>query len=924
MFASCVTLASWAQSAPVLRAREEVKPLLKAAPSKPQPVSVTENLPSSEVVRLEAPDLTAVLAEDAAAKSAAKGPQRIGIRRALPNPVDSATAADGSPAWRELEDGRRLRAFTLESEAAVSVRIHFEGLSLPVGATLLVFNADNPTEVVGPYDAAFAGGRGEFWSESVFGSRATVECLLPAGMEPARVRFAVREIIHGYVSLDKLARPAGGGAPKAAGACNNDVTCFPDWAQTSRAVAGLGSISDQNDAVWCTGCLVADTDPGTFIDYFLTANHCVGSQYEANDLEFYWFYQTSTCDGAAPGLATVPRTGGGADFLAGAIYALGNDFTFLRLRQATPAGVTYAAWSPDPLVSSQPVIVVHHPDGDFKRISFGNQAGSDPDFWDVLWHDGTTEPGSSGSPLFNANHEIMGQLYGGLASCTNMLEVDSFGRFDATFPVVQDWLLSQPAGAPNDAFADALAVTGSTGSTNASSAGATRQSGEPTHVNNTYTMSIWFDWTAPAAGRYRFDTVGSRFDTLLAVYTGSAVNALTLVGQNDDVNTAGGIVWSQVPFLAAAGTTYRIAVDGYTGQGGSVTLNWARWNDFFADALVLSGAAGDAGGLNAGATKETGEPSHAGNPGGASVWYRWTAPANGTVTFDTEGSSIDTLLAVYTGTSVSALGTAVAFNDDLDYDEGIFTSGASFTAVAGTTYQIAVDGYDGETGFVMLTWNQPPAAGSAPANNNFGAAQALTGSSGTLSGSNRLATKEAGEPTHAGTTGGKSVWYQWTAPGDGQATLDTLGSEFDTVLAVYTGGAINSLTTIASNDDFTASSRASQVSFAATAGTTYRIAVDGYQTQSGTVREGAVTVNWSQTLPPTPPGLTDPQVLPNGQFQLTVNGIAGRTYAIDYSTDLSGWTELGTLTLSGTTGTFTDTTAPGHSPRFYRARLEAP
>src|SRR6266851_1725342 len=87
-------------------------------------------------------------------------------------------------------------------------------------------------------------------------------------------------------------------------------------------------------------------------------------------------------------------------------------------------------------------------------------------------------------------------------------------------------------------------------------------------------------------------------------------------------------------------------------------------NDAFASAQSISGSSGTVTGTSSGATKESGEPNHAGNAGGHSVWYRWVAPASTSVAIDTVGSSFDTLLAVYTGTSVSAL-TAVASNDDL-------------------------------------------------------------------------------------------------------------------------------------------------------------------------------------------------------------------------------------------------------------------
>ena len=256
-------------------------------------------------------------------------------------------------------------------------------------------------------------------------------------------------------------------------------------------------------------------------------------------------------------------------------------------------------------------------------------------------------------------------------------------------------------------------------------------------------------------------------------------------------------------------------------------------NDNFANAAVISGASGTTSGSTAGMTKEAGEPNHAGNAGGHSIWYRWTAPAGGTVTIDTIGSSFDTLLAVYTGTALTAL-TTIASNDDASGTQ----SRVTFTAVSGTTYSIAVDGYGGATGNVTLNWSLGSSA--SPANDMFASAAGLTGASGTRTGSNTGATKEPGEPNHAGNAGGHSVWFSWTAPAGGATTFKTAGSSFDTLLAVYTGSALSALTQAAANDDADGTLQ-SRVAFTATAGTTYRIAVDGYGGSSGTV-----TLAWSQ------------------------------------------------------------------------------
>ena len=127
-------------------------------------------------------------------------------------------------------------------------------------------------------------------------------------------------------------------------------------------------------------------------------------------------------------------------------------------------------------------------------------------------------------------------------------------------------------------------------------------------------------------------------------------------------------------------------------------------NDDFANAQVISGKQGSVNGTNVEGTKETGEPDHAGNSGGASVWYRWQAPENGIATFATTGSSFNTLLAAYTGSSVSSL-TLVASNNDFN---GTLQSSITFNAQGGVVYHFAVDGSGGATGSIVFTWNQLP------------------------------------------------------------------------------------------------------------------------------------------------------------------------------------------------------------------------
>lgn len=116
---------------------------------------------------------------------------------------------------------------------------------------------------------------------------------------------------------------------------------------------------------------------------------------------------------------------------------------------------------------------------------------------------------------------------------------------------------------------------------------------------------------------------------------------------------------------------------------------------------MLTGRDGLVSGANVQATLEPGEPAHAGDPGGSSVWYRWRAPRSGTVTVSTRGSDFDTVLAAYRGWSVDDLRPQRANADRRGHPH----SRVRFPVVAGTTYRFAVDGAAGVTGQVTLRWS---------------------------------------------------------------------------------------------------------------------------------------------------------------------------------------------------------------------------
>jgi len=241
----------------------------------------------------------------------------------------------------------------------------------------------------------------------------------------------------------------------------------------------------------------------------------------------------------------------------------------------------------------------------------------------------------------------------------------------------------------NDDFAARSRLVGELIQARAGSEGATLESGEPTPPEGGG-ATLWWTWTAAGAGTVNVDTRGSGFDTVLAVYEGASLGGLSLVDSNDDF--AGGQVASSVTFAAVAGRTYQIAVGGKGNATGLVLLSLGAVpaNDTLAGATVLTERNPIVTGTNSKASAQAGEPPHGGLAARRSLWYRWTAPASVRFHATAASAQLNPVVAVYTGESLGSL-TAVASDVSPLPDAETKSAIASFDAVAGRTYLIAVD-----------------------------------------------------------------------------------------------------------------------------------------------------------------------------------------------------------------------------------------
>jgi lysyl endopeptidase len=429
-----------------------------------------------ELPSLEA-DATLVLPPiDRAKLVAAEDDKRPGpVRYAVASEHDVAATPTAAKralgTWTTLPNGRQAWRLAVHSPGALSLDFGFERLFLPHGAELYLSTPDGRV-VRGPYTDADHTPFGGFWTPYVPGDTALLEVVVPAAMKP----FLVVELstVH---SAFRAIEGEDESLAKDAGSCNVDIACPAGdaYRQQQRAVARYTF-----SGFMCSGQLVNDT-AGDNRRFFITANHCMDSQADANSFVAYWRYESPVCRPTRTPQNAVPldddisvvQTGGATLRMTNATP----DTTLVEINTAIPPAAMpyFDGWDRRDITSPR-AAVVHHPQGEEKRIAVEDDpiAISNAPLTNIPgtrhfviedWDVGTTEQGSSGSGLLNADKRLIGVLSGGSAGCAFSSSddadgdgdndgFDAFGRLPVAWDLgttpatrLRDWLDANNSGA---------------------------------------------------------------------------------------------------------------------------------------------------------------------------------------------------------------------------------------------------------------------------------------------------------------------------------------------------------------------------------------------------------------------------------------------------------------------------------------------
>jgi hypothetical protein len=380
-----------------------------------------------------------VTLEQLDARSLTLEPNQIGINRSVEVSPNARAQKFVNP------DGSQIIVLIIKSSGASGIGVHFRNFALADGEEVYVYGASADSIVFGPFTDKGPWGSGEFWSGTVDGDTVVIEFYKRT--DENGQGFEIFEISHILAELDWRLRS---NEPDVL-FCEVDASCY--GGPEKNAVARI--VFNDNGVYLCTGTLLNDVAQD-WTPYFLTANHCVNSQAVAQTVEAYWFYQTTSCNSGV--LRSWVHSPPGANLLA---TQDSNDFSLLRLQNNAPGGAFFSGWTSTAQSTGTSVFGLHHPDGyippsipSYLRRSTGSITNTNENCLGLVngfgigWTSGTSEPGSSGSGLWNSNGYLVGVLSCGPAPPTCNRPWASYSKFANFYPQIRQYIDSGAPSAP--------------------------------------------------------------------------------------------------------------------------------------------------------------------------------------------------------------------------------------------------------------------------------------------------------------------------------------------------------------------------------------------------------------------------------------------------------------------------------------------
>ncbi|MDP1811442.1 MAG: T9SS type A sorting domain-containing protein [Sediminibacterium sp.] len=320
--------------------------------------------------------------------------------------------------------------FTVKLNGALSASINFDKFYLPKATEMYVYN-ENGNMITGPVTEN-ENNTNKIWGSWVYrGQFLTIEIKTPVSTKEQLLLHS-SNIAYGYKEVYKSLKVGGFGQ---SGTCNINVLCplGNGWEPERNSVA---LILDANGQYWCSGSMIMNTCT-TNQPFFLTANHCYATNPVQNVSAWRFTFQawSATC--------TPSQNSDGVIYNGSTLRAnwTNSDFCLVELNNTPPtnSGINYSGWTRS-TTPAQNATGIHHPSGDVMKISraanpvsIASAFGTTNQHWRADWTEGVTEGGSSGSPLYDQNHRIIGQLHGGPSACGSSQLWDFYGRFDLSW-----------------------------------------------------------------------------------------------------------------------------------------------------------------------------------------------------------------------------------------------------------------------------------------------------------------------------------------------------------------------------------------------------------------------------------------------------------------------------------------------------------